>query len=129
MSSRLLVPAVFLTLLTASISVCAVTPRIDLLGSLAGSSATTRTVNLGVDTRYVNVVAGDIIRFVNGSGEFAWSFNVSPIVQVFDLNRVAPHGALGHELRVYVAPSPLYSERANFNEQDRQYMRGPTVVR
>jgi len=129
MSSRPLLPAISLTLLTACMSATAVTPRADLLGSPVPPAAATRVVNLSQDTRYVNVVAGDTIRFVNGSGEFAWSFDVSPIVQTFDLNQVAPQGLLGHELRVYVAPNPLYSERADFNNPDRHDTRAPAVIR
>ena len=129
MSLRLLVPAISLTLLTACMSATAVTPRADLLGSPVPPAAATRVVNLTPDTRYVNVVAGDTIRFVNGSGEFAWSFDVSPIVQTFDLNQVAPQGVLGHELRVYVAPNPLYSERADFNDPDRHDTRAAAVIR
>lgn len=129
MSSRLLVPAISLTLLTACMSATAVTPRADLLGSPVPPAAATRVVNLSQDTRYVNVIAGDTIRFVNGSGEFAWNFDVSPIVQTFDLNQVAPQGMLGHELRVYVAPNPLYSERADFNDPDRHDTRAPSVIR
>jgi hypothetical protein len=129
MSSRPLVPAVCITLLTACLSASAVSPRADLLGSPVPPAAATRIVNLTQDTRHVNVVAGDTIRFVNGSGEFSWNFNVSPIVQTFDLNQVAPQGALGHELRVYVAPNPLYSERADFNNPDRHDTRAPAAIR
>jgi hypothetical protein len=129
MSIRRIVPAVFVTLLTASLSASAVSPRADLLGSPVPPAAAARIVNLTADTRYVNVVSGDTVRFVNGSGEFSWNFNVSPIVQTFDLNQVAPQGALGHELRVYVAPNPLYSERADFNNPDRHDTRAPAVIR
>lgn len=129
MSSRPLVPALIATLLTASTLACAVTPRADLLGSLAPPAAATRVVNLTQATRHVNVVAGDTIRFVNGAGEFAWSFDVSPIIQTFDLNQVAPQGMLGHALRVYVAPNPIYSERADFNDPDRHDTRAAAVIR
>jgi hypothetical protein len=128
MSSRPLVPAVCFTLLTASLSASAVTPRADLLGSPVPPHAATHVMNISQDTRYVNVIAGDTIRFINGSGEFAWNFNVNPIVQTFDLNQVAPQGLLGHELRVYVAPSPLYSERADFNDTDRHDRRAAAVI-
>ena len=129
MSARPLVPAVIVTLLTASLSANAVTPRADLLGSPVPAHAATRTVNLTQNTHSVNVVSGDTVRFVNGSGEFAWAFNTSPIVQVFELNQVAPNGALGHPVRVYVAPNPLYTERAQFNDHDRQDARMQAVVR
>jgi hypothetical protein len=46
------------------------------------------------------------------------AFDTSPIVQVFSLNQVAPPGALGQEVRVYIAPDPRYSERADFNRND-----------
>ncbi|WP_229467310.1 CzcE family metal-binding protein [Massilia sp. Mn16-1_5] len=129
MSTRPLLPAVSLTLLTACMSATAVTPRADLLGSPVPAHAATRVVNLNQGMQSINVVAGDTVRFVNGSGEFGWSFNTSPIVQTFDLNQVAPNGALGHPVRVYVAPSPLYSERAQFNDNDRQDTRLPAVIR
>jgi hypothetical protein len=129
MSTRPLIPALSLALLTACMSAGAVNPRADLLGSPVPAYAATRVVNLTPDTHSINVVAGDTIRFVNGSGEFGWSFDVSPIVQTFDLNQVAPSGAVGHPLRVYVAPSPLYSERAQFNDLERQDARLPRVVR
>lgn len=129
MSSRPLVPAVLVTMLTACMSATAVTPRADLLGSPVPPVAATRTVNLTEGTQHVNVVAGDTIRFVNGSGEFAWSFNVSPIVQMFELNQVAPPGVLGHPVHVYVAPDPRYSERTEFNDHDRHDTRAPAVIR
>jgi hypothetical protein len=129
MSSRPFIPAVIVTLLTACMSATAVQPRADLLGTPVPASAATRVVNLGADTHYVNVVAGDTVRFVNGSGEFGWSFNTSPIVQTFDLNQVAPSGTLGHEVRVYVMPDPRYSERTEFNSHDRQDARAPAVIR
>lgn len=129
MSARPLVPAVIVTLLTACMSATAVTPRADLLGTPVPAHAATRTVNLTSNMHSVNVVAGDTVRFVNGSGEFAWSFTTSPIVQTFELNQVAPSGALGHPVRVYVAPNPLYSERAQFNDHDRQDTRLPAVIR
>ena len=129
MSTRPLIPVLSLTLLTACMSATAVTPRADLLGSPVPAQAATRVVNLTPGMQSINVVSGDTIRFVNGSGEFGWSFNVSPIVQTFDLNQVAPSGALGHPLQVYVAPSPLYSERAQFNDLERHDARLPKVVR
>lgn len=129
MSSRPLVLAVIAALLTACMSAGAVIPRADLLGTPVRPEAATRTITLSQDTRYVNVVAGDTIRFVNGASEFAWSFDVSPLVYMFDLNQVAPAGALDHLVRVYVAPDPRYSERADFNDHDRHDTRAPAVMR
>ena len=129
MSIRPLIPAVIATLLTACMSATAVTPRADLLGTPIPASAATRVFTITPDTRWVNVVSGDTVRFVANGGEFGWSFDTSPLVHSFDLNRVAPSGVLGRELWVYVAPNPLYSERAQFNDLDRQDTRLPAVRR
>jgi hypothetical protein len=129
MTSRLFVPAVAAVLAMACMSASAVEPRPDLLGSRVPSAAAVRTVNLGSGVQSINVVSGDTVRFVGSGGEFAWTFNTSPIVQVFNLSQVAPNGTVGQETRVYVAPSPLYSERAQFNDNDRQDTRLPAVVR
>jgi hypothetical protein len=118
MSSRPLVPAVILTMLTACMSATAVTPRADLLGTPVPPSTATRTVVLTPATRYVNVIGGQVVRFQSGGQEFGWSFDTSPIVQVFSLNQVAPAGLLDHEVRVYIAPDPRYSIQADFNRND-----------
>ena len=39
---------------------------------------------------------------------FAWTFQVSPIVSIVDLKRVAPPGVLKHEVLVTIAPAPRY---------------------
>lgn len=129
MSLRPFVPAVLVTLLMACISASAVTPRADLLGTPIPAAAATRVVQLTPEMHSINVIAGDTVRFVGGSGEFGWSFDTSPIVQTFELNQVAPGGALGQPVRVYVTPSPLYSERAEFNDPDRRDTRVPAAVR
>ena len=115
MSTRPLFPAVIVTMLTACMSASAVTPRADLLGTPVQPAAANRTVTLTPATQHVNVTGGDVVRFHSGGQEFAWSFDTSPLVQVFDLAQVAPSGALDHGVRVYIAPNPLYSERADFN--------------
>jgi hypothetical protein len=129
MSVRPLVPAVIVTLLTACMSASAVTPRVDLLGTPVPPTAATRVVTLTPGMHSINVISGDTVRFIGSGSEFAWSFDTSPIVQVFDLNQVAPSGALAQQLRVYVAPNPLYSERAEFNDPDRRDTRVPAAAR
>lgn len=123
------VHAVAAILATACMSAGAVEPRPDLLGSPVPAAAATRTVVLGSGPQSINVVNGDTVRFVGNGEEFAWTFNTSPIVQVVNLNQVAPGAAQGKDRLVYVAPSPLYSERAQFNDNDRQAIRLPAVVR
>ncbi len=87
----------------------ATTPRIDLLGMpVIDESAVLSTVTITPATRWVNVTSGDTVRFVAGDKAFAWSFQVSPNVAMFDLNQVAPPGALTRRIPVYVTPNPLY---------------------
>jgi len=96
-------------------------PRADLLGMAAPASSATQTVTITPDTRWVNVTGGDTVRFVAGEREFAWNFNVNPMVATFDLNRVAPPGLLGRELPVYVDPNPLYSVNREGSEPARAH--------
>jgi hypothetical protein len=125
-----LTPVVIVTMLTACMSATAVTPRIDLLGTPVPPASANRTVTLTPGTHYVNVTGGDVVRFLGSGQEFAWSFDTSPIVQVFELNQVAPAGALGQQVRVYIAPDPRYSEHADFNHNDyRNGRAGPAVAR
>ena len=104
----------FLALLGA----CApVQQRADLLGMAIPASAAAHSVVITPETRWVNVTGGDTVRFVAGGGEFGWDFHVSPLVHVFDLNRLAPPGVLGRPLPqtlpqtlpVYVDPDPNYT--------------------
>jgi len=88
-------------------------PRIDLLGDAAPESAASRAVMITPDTRFVNVVGGETIKFVTGDKSFAWSFDVPVSISSFDLNRIAPAGVLDHKVRAYVAPNPTYSHGNN----------------
>ena len=96
----------------ALLAACAssVTPRADLLGTAVPAAAATRTVVITPDTRSVNVVGGEVVRFVAGDASFGWDFNVSPIVSVFALDTVAPGGVLARPALVYVYPDPRYQE-------------------
>lgn len=108
MSVRLMFAPAMLALLAACTS-GPVQQRADLLGTAIPASAAAHSVVITPDTRWVNVTGGDTVRFVAGGSEFGWDFHVSPLVQVFDLNRVAPHGLLGRPLPVYVDPDPNYT--------------------
>jgi len=100
-----------LAALAVVVSACAaVTPRQDLVGAAAPPESATRTVTITPDTRHVDVVGGDVVRFAVGDKVFGWDFNVSPIVAVFALNQVAPPGMLDHQVLVYVTPDPRYYE-------------------
>jgi len=93
--------------------------RADLLGMAIPAASAAHSVVITPDTRWVNVTGGDTVRFVAGGAEFGWDFHVSPLVQVFDLNRVAPPGVLGRPLPVYVDPDPNYSTGGNWRAPPR----------
>jgi hypothetical protein len=79
--------------------------RADLLAEPASPSAATRTVAITPDTRFINVAHGDVVAFQSGAQGFAVRFDTAPSVSSFDLQRVAPAGALDHPVTVYIAPS------------------------
>jgi hypothetical protein len=88
------------------------TPRIDLLGMpVIDDSAvldSSRVITITPATRWVNVTDGDTVRFIAGDRSFAWNFQVSRTVSVFDLKQIAPPGTLPRPVLVYVEPNPLY---------------------
>src|SRR4051812_35170540 len=109
MKLKALCSTVFVLLLSvANLAASAAEPRIDLLGDPAPLVAAKRAITIDANTRYVNVVGGEIIQFVVGDKTFAWNFDGPLLVTSFELNRVAPAGLLDHQVIAYVAPNPLY---------------------
>ena len=82
--------------------------RRDLLGDAAPVTAATRAIGIFPQTRAVNVIGGEVIRFDVGPKSFAWHFNGPVDITSFDLQMVAPPGVLDHPLIAYVQPNPLY---------------------
>jgi hypothetical protein len=80
----------------------------NYLGEPGSPSAATRTIVVEPGTRWVNVTGGDIVKFKAGGKTFVWNFDVADGVASFELNRIAPPGALNHPVVAYVAPNPLY---------------------
>ncbi len=92
--------------LVLSSTVCAQTPAPTFLfGSPADAQVVGRVVTLQPDTRWVNVEQGEVVRFVSGSTRFAWRFDGRD-GRSFDLQSVAPPGALTRAVTVYVARTP-----------------------
>jgi hypothetical protein len=78
----------------------------SLTGELVPLSAATRTIQIEAKTEYVNVTEHETVEFQANGHAFAISFaGGSP---VFDLNQLAPSGALDHKVKVYVAPDLRY---------------------
>ena len=76
--------------------------RTDLTGSSIPATTAQRTIVIGPDTRWINVMQGEEIRFVAGTSEFGWRFN-GPGAGSFDLQQVAPSGALSRPVTAYIA--------------------------
>jgi len=77
-------------------------------GASAAAQAATRTIVIQADTRYVNVENGDTVKFdVNGK-TFTFAFNTLTGETSFELSRIAPEGVDVPQVRVFVAPNPLY---------------------
>ena len=86
----------------ASLSAHAATPS-DLLGATVAPQSNARTIDLSSGKSYVNVSHGDVVNFRSGNGQvFAVQFN--GVRQSFDLNSLAPAGALDRTIKVYVTP-------------------------
>jgi len=86
----------------ASAAASAVVPT-SLLGDPATPEQGQRTIVITPTTEYVNVTEGDVVTFVANGVVFAWNFDGPPEVSSFELNRVAPAGALDHTVTAYVA--------------------------
>ncbi|HTN65667.1 MAG TPA: CzcE family metal-binding protein [Burkholderiaceae bacterium] len=66
------------------------------------------SLTIGPNTKYVNVVGGEIVRFVVNDKSFIWHFMVARTIGRFDLKEVAPAGILDHSVIAYVKPDPRY---------------------
>ncbi|MDP3843637.1 MAG: CzcE family metal-binding protein [Oxalobacteraceae bacterium] len=109
MKSKFISPAVFALILSGfSLPVLATSVPMALLGSPAPATVSARTIVIDADTKYVNVVGGDTVKFNAGDKSFAWSFDVPLTITSLDLNRVAPAGVLDHPVKVYVQQNPRY---------------------
>jgi hypothetical protein len=111
MRIHLLLPLVLSIML---LSACATRPGemtwTQRWGSPAQISGTTRTITISPDTRYVNVIGGEVVKFVEADRSFGWSFD-GQLGYAFELNQVAPSGILDHKVMAYVDPDPYYNGR------------------
>jgi hypothetical protein len=100
---KLLIPAVAsIALSVASLSAFAMTDA-DYYGEAASPTAAERTIDVGPNTRWVNVDQGEIVKFVANGQEFAWDFDGT--LPNFNLKQIAPQGAIDQDVPVYIAPS------------------------
>lgn len=80
-----------------------------MLGSAIDATQGRRTIEIGPDTRWVNVTHRESVRFVINGQSFGWRFD-GPGARAVDLQRIAPAGLLNRPLTVYVAHLGEYSQ-------------------
>jgi len=95
--------AAALTFSAASLAAIATVTEADMFGKPAQASAAQRTISIDPKTRWITVERGQVVKFVANGKEFAWAFD--GMSSSFDLDRIAPSGALGRHLKVYVWPN------------------------
>ncbi|HKB62422.1 MAG TPA: CzcE family metal-binding protein [Burkholderiales bacterium] len=101
---KLLAPTLAALALSAfSLAATATVTEADVLGHAAQLAAAQRTIVINAKTKWVNVKHGETVRFVAGGQEFTWDFD--GMSSSFELNRVAPAGALGRKVTAYISPN------------------------
>jgi hypothetical protein len=95
-----------LILTTATLPSFSADDHANLLGAEAAPSTASRTIVIGPDTAYVNVMHGDIVKFIVGDKTFAWNFNGPARISEIDLNKIAPPGVLNHVVKAYIKRDP-----------------------
>lgn len=77
-------------------------------GVAAADNSYDRTINLSSDTKWVNVVNGETVRFKVGDKTFSWHFSTFN-ARSFDLSAIAPKDAHVEGVRVFVSADPTLS--------------------
>jgi len=101
--NRLIPTLALLTLSAASLTTTAKVTEADMLGNAAQPSAAQRTIVIDNKTKWITVEHDEVVRFLSNGQEFAWTFK--GMSSSFDLNKIAPAGALDRALKVYVWPN------------------------
>jgi hypothetical protein len=76
-------------------------------GMLVTNTIGDRSLAIGADTRYVNVVNGETVTFTVGGASFTYAFNAWETITSIDLSAIAPKDVKVPQVRVYIAPNPI----------------------
>ncbi len=85
-------------------------PRPMDAGRVVMSDTADRDVAVDVSTRWVNVTNGQTVRFTVGGQRFTFVFDAWPSTDSVPLSAIAPKGVTVPDVRVYIAPNPLYQD-------------------
>jgi hypothetical protein len=77
----------------------------NFIGEPASEASADRTVVVNPGMRWVNVTQGETVKFVANGREFTIDFDGA--AETTDLRKLAPVGALDHEVDVDVAQNPV----------------------
>ncbi|MDF3833956.1 CzcE family metal-binding protein [Cupriavidus basilensis] len=80
-----------------------------LFGSPAAIGNTTRTVTLAPGMNYVNVASGESVAFRAGDKTVGWTFLEAVGGTSVDMKTIFPEMAEAKGIRVYIAPSRMFS--------------------
>ena len=85
-------------------------PRPMDAGRVIMSGTADRDVAIDASTRWVNVTNGQTVRFDVGGRRFTFVFDAWPSTDSVPLSAIAPKGVTVPDVRVYIAPDPLYQD-------------------
>lgn len=108
--TRNLILSMFAGAAIASTSASAATFRgvSDDYGQVVTTSAVDKVVKVDASTRWFNVTDGQTVRFDVDGKSFTFNFATWPGDQQVDLSTIAPKDMVVPNVRVYIAPNPLY---------------------
>ena len=85
-------------------------PRPMDAGRVIMSGTADRDIAVDASTRWVNVTNGQTVRFTVGGQRFTFVFDAWPSTDSVPLSAIAPKGVTVPDVRVYIAPNPLYQD-------------------
>lgn len=77
-------------------------------GTVVPDSSIGRLITVQPTSKYINVTNGETVTIAANGKTFSWQVNTLPSEAVFDLSKVAPQGVAVSDVKVYVAPNPIY---------------------
>ena len=102
-----------LSLILAAAGAANAMPRTTMTpdaGRLTTGDTADREVVVDASTRWVNVTNGQTVRFNVGGQRFTFAFDAWPSMDSVPLSAIGPKGVAVPDVRVYIAPNPLYQD-------------------
>jgi ABC-type Fe3+-hydroxamate transport system substrate-binding protein len=107
MKRSLILLSIAATLLAGCAGMRDTGPRTDLWGTPVTAVSATKTIVITPETKFVNLIGGDVVRFVVGNQSFTWSFDGAYFPAAVDISKVS-NGLLQRPVIAYVEANPMY---------------------